>query len=228
MGIRQNIARLREIFGITQEQLAEIAGVSRGAVSQWERGSSEPRMGAIQKIADHFGLTKSNIIEDDGMDAIDPVTKRLRPDVLLPPNAILPKSELMPTYAPLLGQVHAGSAQEPEILDDRVPIPYDIKSRHPHGYFLKVEGNCMSRVYPEGCLVFVDPERRPRNGSVAVVSIDGADYVMRKLYSTGRTVVLSPDSWDDGYEDIVIAAGDERTVEYVGTIVWFQPSEEME
>lgn len=65
-------------------------------------------------------------------------------------------------------------------------------------------------------------------GSVAVVSIDGADYVMRRLYNTGRTVVLSPDSWDDCYEDIVITVDDGRTVEYVGTVVWFQPAEEME
>jgi len=67
MGIRENIIRLREEHDLTQEQLAKIAGVSRGAVSQWEGGFSEPRMGSIQKMADHFGLSKSNIIEDNGM-----------------------------------------------------------------------------------------------------------------------------------------------------------------
>lgn len=51
---------------------------------------------------------------------------------------------------------------------------------------------------------------------------------MRRLCNTGRTIVLSPDSWDDSYEDIVITGEDERTVEYVGTVVWFQPAEEME
>lgn len=67
MSIRQNIIKLREQQGITQEELAKIAGVSRGAVSQWEGGFSEPRMGAIQKIADHFHILKSNLIEDNGM-----------------------------------------------------------------------------------------------------------------------------------------------------------------
>lgn len=38
MAIRENIIKLREMNQITQEQLAEIAGVSRGAVSQWEGG----------------------------------------------------------------------------------------------------------------------------------------------------------------------------------------------
>ncbi len=54
MAIRENIIKLREMNQITQEQLADIAGVSRGAVSQWEGGFSEPRMGAIQRMADHF------------------------------------------------------------------------------------------------------------------------------------------------------------------------------
>lgn len=222
MGIRQNIIRLRDIFGITQEQLAEIAGVSRGAVSQWEGGFSEPRMGAIQKIADHFNLSKSNIIEDDGMSLIDPITK-----LPIPKNAMFPAAP-RPAYAPLLGRVHAGDAQEPDVIDDAIPIPYEVLEGHRRGYFLQVEGQCMSRVYPEGCFIFIDPDQAPRNGSVAVVSIDGADYVMRRLYSTGKTVVLSPDSWEDGYEDIVIAAGDERTVEYVGTVVWYQAAEELE
>ena len=133
-----------------------------------------------------------------------------------------------PPTPPLLGRVHAGDACEPDVIDNRIPIPYEVRSAHPDGYFLEVEGNCMSRVYPEGCHIYIDPRQQPRNGSVAVVSIDGADYVMRRLYNTGRTIVLSPDSWDDSYEDIVITGEDERTVEYVGTVVWFQPAEEME
>lgn len=68
MGVRDNIIKLRKITGITQEQLADIAGVSRSAVSLWEMGSSEPRMGAVQSIADHFCIRKANIIEDGGMD----------------------------------------------------------------------------------------------------------------------------------------------------------------
>lgn len=53
MGIRENIIELRKRERLTQEELTKIAGVSRGAVSQWEGGFSEPRMGAIQNIADH-------------------------------------------------------------------------------------------------------------------------------------------------------------------------------
>ncbi|WP_314621743.1 helix-turn-helix transcriptional regulator [uncultured Selenomonas sp.] len=68
MPIGENIKRLRIMHGLSQKELARIAGVSDKAVSTWESGSKEPRMGAVQKIADHFGLKKSNLIEDNGLE----------------------------------------------------------------------------------------------------------------------------------------------------------------
>ena len=76
MGIKENIKLLREKYNLSQKDLALIAGVSDKAVSTWESGAKEPRMGAIQKIADHFGLKKSNIIEDDGLAPDTPLTYR--------------------------------------------------------------------------------------------------------------------------------------------------------
>lgn len=65
MSIGGNIKSLRERFGLTQQQLGEIAGVSDKAVSTWENDANVPRMGAIQKIADYFQIPKSDIIEGD-------------------------------------------------------------------------------------------------------------------------------------------------------------------
>lgn len=70
MGISENIKILRERYNLTQEQLAEIAGVTNKAVSAWETAGKDPRMGAIERIAKRFGLKKSNLIEDGGMDEI--------------------------------------------------------------------------------------------------------------------------------------------------------------
>lgn len=70
MGVGENIVKLRTLTNTTQQQLADIAGVSRSAVSLWEIGKAEPRMGAVQSMADHFRIRKANIIEDGGMDNI--------------------------------------------------------------------------------------------------------------------------------------------------------------
>lgn len=64
MSIGQNIKRIRENAGMTQQQLAVVAGVTDKAVSMWELGTRAPRMGALQKISDYFHVTKSELIDE--------------------------------------------------------------------------------------------------------------------------------------------------------------------
>ena len=211
MSTGANIKRLREQRGLTQEELGKMIDVSRSTITQWERGWTTPRMGNVQLLAGALGVSTADIIADE-----------------LPPSNAIKPATAKPAYAPLLGRVHAGKAQEPDVLQDAVPVPYEIIKRHPQGYFLQVEGDCMDNVYPEGCYILIDPEQCPSNGSIAVVSIDGADYVMRRLYRGANTLILSPDSSNAEHVDMVFAATTEHTVEFHGTVVWFQSSKEME
>ncbi|MFD1883945.1 helix-turn-helix transcriptional regulator [Paenibacillus wenxiniae] len=71
MGIKENIKILRDRYDLTQQELAEIAGVGNKAVSAWENGLSEPRMGAIERMAAHFNIKKSNLIEEGGLEIAD-------------------------------------------------------------------------------------------------------------------------------------------------------------
>lgn len=64
MSIQKNIKALREKHNMSQQDFGKIAGVSDKAVSAWENGTRTPRMGAIEKIANYFGINKSEIIED--------------------------------------------------------------------------------------------------------------------------------------------------------------------
>lgn len=212
MGLAENIRKFRTDADLTQAKLADLVGVTRATVTQWETGWSQPRMGAVEKLSEVLGVSMSELVDDSNI-------KRV-------PGAITP-TEPRKAYLPLLGKVHAGDVQEPQVLDERISLPYEVWERHRDGYFLQVEGQCMSKIYPEGSYILIDPMQRPTNGSIAVVSIDGADYVMRRLYKGSSVLVLSPDSWEAGYEDIVIA-GDDHTVELVGSVVWFQASGELE
>lgn len=212
MGLAENIRKFRTDADLTQAKLADLVGVTRATVTQWETGWSQPRMGAVEKLSEVLGVSMSELVDGSNI-------KRV-------PGAITP-TEPRKAYLPLLGKVHAGDAQEPQVLDERISLPYEVWERHRDGYFLQVEGQCMSKIYPEGSYILIDPTQRPVNGSIAVVSIDGADYVMRRLYKGSSVLVLSPDSWEAGYEDIVIA-GDDHTVEFVGSVVWFQASGELE
>ena len=64
MSIAENIKNLRRRHGLSQAEFGAIAGVTDKAVSTWETGTKEPRMGAIQRLADHFHISKSDIIDD--------------------------------------------------------------------------------------------------------------------------------------------------------------------
>ena len=214
MAIADNIKRLRTSKEWTQEQLAEKVGVTRSTVTQWETGWSQPRMGAVERLASAFGVTVPDMVSDGD-------------ERRLPAGAIFPRKSKA-AFAPQLGRVHAGEPQDPDVFDGpMVELPESVAAAHPRAYFLEVEGDCMDKVYPEGCLILVDPDQEPRNGSIAAVSIDGANYVMRRLLKTPSTIVLAPESFNPEHEDIVITAASGKTVELAGTVVWYQPAKEL-
>ena len=108
MPIGENIKRLRIIHGLSQKELAQIAGVSDKAVSTWENGTKEPRMGAVQKIADYFGLKKSNLIEDNGLEIN-----------ITPVQSPAPASGDLPTVSPTGQKIDARTRRQLEkVLDD--------------------------------------------------------------------------------------------------------------
>lgn len=221
MGIKENIIQLRKIHGITQKELAEIAGVTENAVSKWENGYSEPRMGAIERIAACYGLKKSHIIENGGMNEVDPVTKKLKP---------LPVQGMKMGKVPLYGRVHAGSPEwqpDPDIVKE-VEIPQFLLDDDPECYALIAEGDCMDKVYPEGCVVVVSPKKEPNNGSVAVIRIDNYETILRRVYRTSHTLILAPDSYNPEHTDIIYQDDTEHDIQFLGRVVWFQSAKEMQ
>ena len=185
------------------------------AVSQWENDRAVPRMGAVQLIADHFKINKGEIIDDQ------------------PVNQVVVGGSL-PVYssgeatAPLLtlGRVHAGGLTDEEEVGERVEVPASVFRHHPRAFALMVEGNCMDRVIPEGSHVLVDPDREPRNGSIAVVETEAYQAVMRRWYRGSSTLMLSADSNEE--QDDLIFGPDDGPVRVVGTVVWWQAPSEME
>ena len=57
------IARLRLAAGVSQEELAERAGVHRTYVSQLERGIKSPTLNILFKISEALGIEASHLIK---------------------------------------------------------------------------------------------------------------------------------------------------------------------
>lgn len=83
----KNLRRYMESSGKTQKEIAEIAGVTAPTFNEWIRGKKFPRIDKVQKLADYFGIKKSDLIEEKltdeqkaGNDALAGIIVRLRMD----------------------------------------------------------------------------------------------------------------------------------------------------
>ena len=101
-----------------------------------------------------------------------------------------------------------------------VCIPPDVIASHPHACALPVIDRCMDLIIPPGMVVICDPDMRPHNGSIAVVSIDGTGPIVRRWYQGDDTIMLVAES-HEVHRDIVLAADDFRVI---GPVVWIQSS----
>jgi len=184
MGIKENIKRIREIYGLTQQDLADIAGVTNKAVSAWESGLSEPRMGAIERIANRFGLMKSNIIEEGGMDSLRLAKQK---DVFA---------------IPLVGTICAGDGLLAEQnIEEYVHYPFPGK-RQPD-YALRVQGDSMIGAgIEDGDIVYMRyAQWADYNGQiVAVIIKDHEEGMLKRIKWSSDSPFIQLIPENDKYE----------------------------
>ena len=60
--VMKNLKRLRERCKLTQKQLAEAAGVSEGAIRNWEQGIRAPGLEVAEKLADELDCLIDDLI----------------------------------------------------------------------------------------------------------------------------------------------------------------------
>ena len=60
--VGKNIKKAREGKGLSQEQLAERLNVTRQAVSNWERGKSEPDIETLQRLSEVLEVSVEELI----------------------------------------------------------------------------------------------------------------------------------------------------------------------
>jgi len=62
MGIGERIKELRKELGITQTKLANDAGLTSAAISQFEAGSRKPSFDALSKLANAFNISTDSLL----------------------------------------------------------------------------------------------------------------------------------------------------------------------
>lgn len=189
MGIPDNIKKLRVTHGLTQSELGKIAGVSDKAIWTWENGTAEPRMGAIQKIADHFNIKKSDLIEDHSSE----------PNLAGITNISFPASKPVP----ILGDICAG---EGTWCEENFEGHFFIDSSVKADFCVRVRGDSMidAGIF-NGDLAFIKKTYDYTNGKIYAVRINSdCEAVLKKVFWQEDTIILNP--CNAYYEPIVTDA----------------------
>jgi len=181
--LQERIAEIMSSTGLTVGEIASITGVSSSAVTQWKDGQTKSiKTGPATKLAAHTGYSALWIGEGEGPKQ----TSAGRSLVNTEPGPDIRGK------VPLISWVQAGewcNAADPHP-PGQADRWMDCPVSHSGSTFaLRVRGDSMtaphgnSRTYPEGCYIFVDPERKtPVNGDRVVACLDGTDEVTFKIY----------------------------------------------
>ena len=182
MSIANNIKHLRESHGMSQAEFGNIAGVTDKAVSTWETGKKEPRMGAIQKIADYFGIKKSNIIDERDSN-VSEIPAGFEP---LPKMVKIPLISEIARGTPILAEQN---------IADYINCPEACKAT----FALRCHGNSMAGAeIHDGDIIFIRQQPDVENGQIAAVQIhdDCCNAILKRFYRNGDTVILMAENSD--------------------------------
>ena len=241
--IGTQISLLRKKFGLTQEDLANKLGFSKQTVSNWETGLKTPRMGAIQKIADLFNVSKSFIIE--GIDesknsSIEKIYNQLESPrqekvYVFAKNQLdeQEKEDSRNKNITSLEQYNerkqqkksmstidwcgAASAGTGEFLGDEyreeITLPTEIIPDDAD-FCLTVNGDSMEPIFHNDDYVFIKKQFEIYSGAIGVVIINGQAYLKRIWFEND---IARLQSFNSNYDDIIVTNEDDFRI--IGKVV---------
>lgn len=187
------IKDLRNKKGLTQAQLARLCSVHQTAVSQWEKGRTDPDKESLKILSEVFGVPVDTIM---GLSSGD--------------NKVI---------IPVLGYVRAGIPIEAmeEILDYEEISPQLAATGE--FFALKIRGNSMEPRICENDVVIVRKQSDVDSGDVAVVLVNSMDATVKKVVKKGTSLSLVP--FNTNY-DVMIYTAEEVSrlpVSIIGKVV---------
>ena len=200
-----NLRRFIDVSGKTQKEIADAIGVSQQIMNVWARGKAIPRMGKIQKLADFFGIEKSELIDEQTEKSTLPAYSNIVP--------------LKIQRIPLLGEIACG--QPIFCTEDResyVEAGTDIKA----DFCLKARGDSMvgARIL-DGDLVFIQRDAELESGQIYAVAIDD-EATLKRVYYDAKSQVLQLMAENSRYAPLIYTGETLDHVHILGKAVAFQ------
>ncbi|MFM8330102.1 MAG: LexA family protein [Candidatus Methylumidiphilus sp.] len=175
MSLAQRLKQAREQARLSQRELAKRSGLSQQLISKLENG-------LVESTAEVFRLAEALRVEAQWL-----ATGRAADTVAGPPVL---------AHVPLISWVAAGAWLD---VADPYPVGHGeamapVTCRvGPNAFALRVQGDSMEPVFPDGSVIIVDPAVEPRHGSYVVVRLDEAEQAtFKQLVVDGGARYLKP------------------------------------
>lgn len=93
------LAQLRKQFGYSQEALAEQLGISRQAISKWERAESAPDTDNLIALSKLYGLTLDDLLDTSADKVSVDIPKQAQKEAQRRRGSLFPEKQLYPKAA---------------------------------------------------------------------------------------------------------------------------------
>lgn len=180
MTIGEYIKMLRKEKHLSQGQLAIKSGLTKSGISMIERGNRIPEIDSLTAFAKALGIDRDILIKvRDG--APEPTYSK---DDMIPLEMI---------QLPVVGTVRAGMPiLAVENIERYVPVASMYLSKSKEYFILKITGDSMDQLFPDGTLAVIEKTDEIEDGKIAVVAINGDEATIKKVQFAGDGIMLIP------------------------------------
>lgn len=205
MSIREIMAsKLREArrnSGLTAEEVGFKVGKSGKTIYSWESGKGQPDADMLIKVCRIYDMDVRDFFTEENVTADGDAW----------------------VSVPLYGSIAAGTPIEMLAVEDTFVIPRGIEARYPESFLLKVVGESMNRVIPNGAYALINPTKNTVDGKAYAVCVNGFDATIKRVRTLENGVELYPDSTDPTIKPMVFdyADPDVEDVTVIGEVVWY-------
>ncbi|MFB5761066.1 LexA family protein [Paenibacillus medicaginis] len=206
-------SRLVEKSNYSDAEVARRLSVNRSTISRWKSGEQSPALSKIKEIADLLEVNPM-VFVDDSQEYSNKVAEKKESYIVTPVKG-------SSSNVPLYGSVAAGQPLEMIQIEDLIEIPESVAFRYPNSFLLRVNGDSMNKIVPNGAYALIDPCEDANNGEIVAVAVNGYDATLKHFFKLQNSIALEPDSYNPEHVARVYTGAEATTIKVIGKMVWY-------
>lgn len=177
----RNLYKMRDYLGLSQQALADKAGITKTAISNYEISYSEPKRKYLERICEALGVSASDLYAEN----FDP--KMVKEGVFQKPTQERMYIFNTDNYASI-------ATNEISHITEYVDMPKSPEMRSGECIVVKCPDNSMDNAgFSRGEYVIISKRVNFKDGEIYALFADGEFYI-RRLSISGDIITLIPDS----------------------------------